>query len=141
MDARQIEIVQATFAKVAPHADPTAQAFYKRLFEIAPEVEPLFKGDMREQGKKLMGTLAFVVNGLTDLDTVIAPAQELAVRHVSYGVTSDQYSKVGEALLGTLAAGFGDNWTSEIEEAWTTAYTTLSGVMIASAEAAGGAKA
>ena len=38
--------------------------FTARLFEIAPSVKPLFHGDMKEQGRKLMATLAVVVNGL-----------------------------------------------------------------------------
>jgi hypothetical protein len=35
---------------------PTSQAaalFYGRLFEIAPAVKALFRGDMTEQGRKL----------------------------------------------------------------------------------------
>ena len=140
MDAKTIEIVQSTFAKVAPQAEPTAAAFYAKLFEIAPEVKPLFNGDMSEQGKKLMGTLSVVVNGLSNLEAVLPAAQKLAVQHVDYGVTSAQYGKVGEALLATLADGFGDGWTDEVAGAWTTAYTALAGVMIEAAEAAGGAK-
>jgi hypothetical protein len=38
---------------------PTSQAaalFYGRLFEIAPAVKPLLRGDMTEQGCKLMTT-------------------------------------------------------------------------------------
>ena len=41
-------------------AKRAAGMFYGRLFEIAPEVRPLFKGDMAEQGRKLMATLAVV---------------------------------------------------------------------------------
>ena len=40
---------------------PTSRAaalFYGRLFEIAPAVKPLLRGDMTEQGCKLMATLA-----------------------------------------------------------------------------------
>src|SRR5580693_4260059 len=46
---------------------PTSQAaalFYGRLFEITPVVKPLLRGDMTEQGCKLMATLGVVVNSL-----------------------------------------------------------------------------
>ena len=58
MTPQQIDLVQSSFAKVAPIADAAAALFYGRLFELAPGVKPLFRGDMTEQGRKLMMTLA-----------------------------------------------------------------------------------
>ena len=76
--------------------------FYGRLFEIAPEVKPLFKGDMTEQGKKLMQMLAVAVNGLPKLDTIVPAVQDMGVRHNDYGVAPEHYDSVGAALLWTL---------------------------------------
>ena len=133
MNPQQIDLVQSSFAKVVPIADVAAQLFYARLFEIAPGVRPLFKRDMAEQGRKLMTTLGVVVNGLKNLEAVVPAAQSLAVKHVAYGVTAADYTPVGEALLWTLEHGLGDAYTAEVAAAWTTAYRTLSGVMIAAA--------
>ena len=44
MTPDQIDLVQSSFAKVVPIADAAAELFYGRLFEIAPEVKPLFRG-------------------------------------------------------------------------------------------------
>ncbi len=129
MNDTQITLVQNSFDKVAPIAPQAAEIFYARLFEIAPEVQPLFKSDMTEQGAKLMTTLGAVVKGLRDLDKIVPVAQNLAVAHVGYGVTPDHYEPVGAALLHTLKAGLGDDFDAETEAAWTTAYTTLAGVM------------
>ena len=134
MDAKDIELVQSSFSKVAPIADKAAELFYGRLFEIAPQVRPMFAEDVTEQGKKLMTTLGVVVNGLKNLDAIIPVAQQLAVRHNDYGVTSDHYKPVGEALLWTLSQGLGDEFTPDVEAAWTQAYEILSGVMIEAAE-------
>ena len=41
---------------------------------------------MKQQGKKLMDTLTFVVNGLGNLEAVLPEASALAKRHVEYGV-------------------------------------------------------
>jgi nitric oxide dioxygenase len=60
----QIKLVQESFAKVAPISETTAVLFYDRLFEVAPQVKAMFPADMKEQRKKLMATLAVVVNGL-----------------------------------------------------------------------------
>ena len=134
MDAKDIELVQSSFSKVAPIADKAAELFYGRLFEIAPQVRPMFAEDVTEQGKKLMTTLGVVVNGLKNLDAIIPVAQQLAVRHNDYGVTSDHYKPVGEALIWTLSQGLGDEFTPDVEAAWTHAYETLSSVMIEAAE-------
>src|SRR5437764_1152611 len=130
MTPEQVSLVQSSFAKVAPIADTAAALFYDRLFTIAPPVKQMFKGDMAEQGRKLMATLAVVVNGLGNLDAILPAASALARRHISYGVKPSHYASVGEALLWTLEKGLGETWTADTAVAWTAAYGTLSGFMI-----------
>jgi nitric oxide dioxygenase len=133
MTPDQIKAIQESFAKVAPISEQAAAMFYGRLFEIAPSVKPLFKGDMTEQGRKLMATLAVVVNGLTNLETILPAASALAKRHVGYGVKPIHYPIVGEALLWTLERGLGTDWTPELATAWGDAYGVLSDYMIGEA--------
>jgi hemoglobin-like flavoprotein len=130
MTPDQIKAIQESFAKVAPISEQAAAMFYGRLFEIAPSVKPLFKGDMTEQGRKLMATLAVVVNGLTNLETILPAASALAKRHVGYGVKPIHYPIVSEALLWTLERGLGADWTPELATAWGDAYGVLSDYMI-----------
>jgi nitric oxide dioxygenase len=130
MNDSQIQLVQESFAKVVPIKDAAAEIFYSDLFETAPEVKPYFaNSDMSEQGSKLMATLGVVVNGLRDLDKIVPVAQKLAIGHVDYGVKAEDYDKVGASLLRTLEKGLGEDYTSDVNDAWVTAYTTLSGVM------------
>jgi|SRR5215470_16509503 len=133
MTPEQVTLIQQSFAKVRPIADQAATLFYGRLFEIAPASKALFKGDLAEQGRKLMATLGVVVNGLSDLPSVLPAASALAKKHVGYGVKADDYAPVGAALLWTLERGLGAAWTPQLAAAWTAAYTTLSGFMIAEA--------
>jgi hemoglobin-like flavoprotein len=133
MTPEQVNLVQQSFAKVAPISEQAAVLFYGRLFEVAPAVEAMFPADMTEQRKKLMGTLAVVVNGLSNLSAVLPAASALAKRHVSYGAKPEHYPVVGGALLWTLEKGLGEAWTSDVADAWTAAYGTLSGYMIAEA--------
>ncbi|MBY0382342.1 MAG: hemin receptor [Xanthobacteraceae bacterium] len=130
MTPDQVALVQDSFRKVVPIADQAAAIFYDRLFEIAPQVRPMFKDDMAVQRKALMGTLAVVVNGLSDLPSVLPAASALARKHVGYGVEAAHYSLVGAALLWTLEKGLGEAWTSDVAAAWTSAYGMLSGYMI-----------
>jgi len=130
MTPEQVELVQASFAKVAPISDQAAELFYGRLFEIAPQVRAMFPADMSEQRKKLMATLAIVVNGLGDLPAILPAASALAKRHVGYGAQAAHYPVVGAALLWTLEKGLGDAWAPPVAAAWAQAYTTLSTFMI-----------
>jgi nitric oxide dioxygenase len=123
MTPEQVNLVQQSFAKVAPISEQAAVLFYDRLFPA----------DMAEQRKKLMGTLAVVVNGLNDLGAVLPAASALAKRHVSYGAKPEHYPVVGGTLLWTLEKGLGEAWTPEVADAWTAAYGTLSGYMISEA--------
>jgi hemoglobin-like flavoprotein len=133
MSPDQVKLVQQSFAQVAPIADQAAVMFYDRLFEIAPAVRPLFPGDMAEQRRKLMATLAAVVAGLRDIESILPTASALARRHVGYGVKPEHYDYVGEALLWTLERGLGPAWTNEQAAAWSAAYATLSGYMVGDA--------
>lgn len=131
MTPEDIARVQSSFSKVVPIKEAAAELFYGRLFDIAPEVRPMFKGDMKEQGRKLMMTLGIVVNGLKDLPSILPAAEALAVKHNGYGVKPEHYKPVGEALIWTLEQGLKDEFTPETRSAWIDAYTTLSGAMIA----------
>jgi nitric oxide dioxygenase len=133
MTPDQVTLVQQSFARVAPISETAAVLFYDRLFEIAPSVGPMFPTDMKEQRRKLMATLAVVVGGLSNLDSVLPAASALAKRHVSYGAKAEHYPVVGAALLWTLEKGLGDGWTPDVAAAWTAAYGTLSGYMISEA--------
>ena len=133
MTPQQVALVQQSFSQVAPIADKAAEIFYDRLFDVAPAVRPLFRGDMAEQRRKLMAALALVVRGLSDLPVILPAASALAKRHVAYGAKPEHYPVVGEALLWTLARGLGAQWTPEVASAWAAAYEALSSFMIAQA--------
>jgi hemoglobin-like flavoprotein len=130
MTTEQITLVQESFAKVAPIADQAAIMFYDRLFELAPQAKSMFAAEMTEQRRKLMATLAFVVNGLANLQSVMPAATALAKRHIAYGAQPEHYPVVGAALLWTLEKGLGDAWTAETAAAWAAAYAALSTLMI-----------
>ena len=131
---KEISLVQDSFEKVAPIADKAAELFYGRLFEIAPEVRPMFKADLTEQGAKLMKTLGIAVNSLTNLEGLIPVIENLAVKHIDYGVKKEHYAPVGEALIWTLEQGLGDAFTEEVKSAWIETYTIISTTMINASE-------
>lgn len=131
MTPEQKRLVQDSFQQVAPISELAASLFYGRLFELNPQLRHLFKGDLQEQGRKLMQMLAVVVKGLDRLDELVVAAQALGQRHVAYGVKDEDYEAVGAALLWTLAKGLGAAFTPEVKEAWVAAYKLLTASMTA----------
>jgi hemoglobin-like flavoprotein len=129
MDQRQIDLVQSTFAEVAPIADTASQIFYDELFTLDPSLRPLFKDDLTEQRRKLMTMLGLAVDGLDDWELASEVVRGLGARHASYGVKPEHFDTVGAALLATLSKGLGDAFTPEVQEAWTACYVLVSSEM------------
>jgi len=133
MTPQEKTLVQESFAKVAPIAEQAAALFYENLFTADPTLKPLFRGDMAEQGKKLMKMIATAVNGLDRLEAIVPAVEDLGRRHVKYGVKPEHYDTVGSALIQTLAQGLGPAFTPQVKDAWITVYGILAGTMKAAA--------
>lgn len=129
INAHQKQLIQESFQKVEPIADKAAEIFYAKLFEYDPSLRPLFKSDLSAQGKKLMSTLKVAVKGLDDLQSLIPVLEDLASRHVDYGVSVDDYTPVGNALIYTLKTGLGESFTPELKDAWIELYKIIADVM------------
>ena len=134
MQPTTITLVKESFGWVTPISEQAAAIFYARLFEMNPDLKSLFKSDIKEQGRKLMATIAVVVNSLDRLGDVLPAVQALAARHAGYGVRSQDYDAVGDALIWTLAAGLGERFTGEHKAAWVEVYTNLANIMRAAGE-------
>lgn len=129
MTEQQKAMVQTSFAEVGDIAEIAAALFYHRLFELDPQLKPLFKGDLTEQGRKLMQMLTLAVSTLDHPETLRAKLQQLGARHIGYGVQPHHYQTVGAALIWTLEQGLGAGFTDEVRAAWTTLYTFVAETM------------
>jgi hemoglobin-like flavoprotein len=129
MTPEQVFLVQRSWKQVLPIADTASELFYGKLFSLDPSAKPLFKGDMKAQGRKLMAMIGTAVNGLTQLQAIVPAVQELGRRHIKYGVMDAHYDTVGAALLWTLEQGLADAFTPDVKAAWTEVYGVLATTM------------
>lgn len=130
LNAKQKELVQKTWAQVAPISETAAELFYNRLFEVDPSLKPMFSAtDLKQQGRMLMQALGLTVKGLDNLPQLVPLLQNLGRRHTRYGVRDEHYDTVGEALLWTLNKGLGKAFTAPVKKAWTEAYVLVASVM------------
>ena len=49
MNAKQIALIHRSFEQLAPAAEELAAAFYRRLFELDPTLQPLFQHSARSE--------------------------------------------------------------------------------------------
>jgi hemoglobin-like flavoprotein len=129
-----IVLVQESWKKIAAIAPQAAELFYQNLFSTDPSLKPLFKGNMEEQGKKLMQMIGTAVSKLNDLEMLVPILQDLGQRHVGYGVQESHYQTVGAALLKTLEQCLGEDFTPSVRDAWADVYDVMAGVMVAASK-------
>lgn len=131
MTTNEIHLVKYSWS-VVERIDPVVAGgiFYKRLFETAPYLKPMFSESVPVQSKKLMAMITYVINRLDKLDTILDDIKQLAKRHVKYGVRDEHYEIVGSALLWTLEQALANLWTPEVKQAWITCYSLLSSAML-----------
>jgi len=135
------QAIKHSWRLVTPILDTAVELFYRRLFELRPDLRALFPGDMNGQHKKLAATLSFVVKSLdwpldewaenqdpeSDLFLVVLA---LGRRHrFLYSVTDEHYAPVGTALMWALDQGLGQAFTTLTRDAWGKAYHLLSTTM------------
>jgi len=116
----QKALVEETFARLKPAAEQAAHLFYARLFQIAPQVRQAFPEDMTTQRRQLLATLEGAVASLDHLEKLA---------HDDHDATGPHDAAVGAALLWTLDKALGEEFTSDVEDAWIAVYGVLSKVM------------
>lgn len=129
MDSGQISLVRLAFAKIAGHEREAGRLFYKRLFEIAPELRTLFGNDMDAMSEKLIHTLSIAVGMLSEPKALEVVLVSLGRRHRNYGARDEHFQKVGEALIWMLEEMCGDDFTPQARACWIAAYEHMSAVM------------
>ena len=135
MDARTIELLAMSFARISANKNDAATIFYARLFTTAPHLRALFRPDLEEQKHKLMLSLAQIV----DFHRVGCNPEHFLTRlgqgHRAYGVQQQHFAAVGDALIFTLAQILGEDFTQEIRSAWRVAFEEVSSSMLRGMEA------
>ena len=129
MNEHTIGLVKESFDLVEPMASEVGALFYANLFRADPALKPLFKGDMRVQGDKLVQMIATAVGKLDQPEVLLPVLRQLGLRHAGYGVVDSHYDTVGAALIKTLAQGLGPAFSDEVREAWLEVYAIVATTM------------
>lgn len=135
MTDAEIRLVKQSW-KTLRAIDPVivGDLFYSKLFMANPSLRNMFPKKMDEQYTKLMDMLSVIIARLDRMDELNEDIAAMARRHVHYGVRPAHYKLVGNALLWTLRQGLGQDWTIDVEQAWTKCYSNLADTMMRATE-------
>jgi hemoglobin-like flavoprotein len=130
LDPEQKHRLRKTFALVERQSHVAALVFYQRLFELNPMLRPLFKTDIELQAAKLMDMLSSALSLMEKPEELNETLEELGARHVGYGVKTEHYETVGDALLAMLSTVLGKDFTPDTHKAWTELYQFIASTML-----------
>ena len=95
----------------------------------------MFAETSREaQEKKLVFSLAAIVENFRNLDVSRRALLSLGARHVQVGTVRAHYPMVGQALIETFADYLNDDWTPEVATAYMEAYDAIAQTMLEGAQ-------
>jgi len=129
----EADLIRASFRAVGVDSHHAAEVFYQHLFAADPALRRLFVTDMRRQGVKLMSTLGLIAAQVQDWELLMPMVEDLAMRHLAYGVEARHYPLAGAALQAMLETVLEEAFTPAVASAWARAFTGLQDAMVAAA--------
>ncbi|MFJ2863395.1 globin domain-containing protein [Kitasatospora sp. NPDC087314] len=137
LSAKSAEVVEATLPVVGAAIGDITAHFYDRLFAAHPELlRDLFNRGNQANGAQrqaLAGSIAAFASALIAHpdqrpDAMLA---RIAHKHVSVGITNDQYRIVHEHLFAAIVEVLGEAVTPEVAAAWDEVYWLLANALVA----------
>jgi nitric oxide dioxygenase len=130
MTSKQRQLVRQSFDLLRDQAGPVSLLFYGKVFELDPSARRLFHIDLALQGRKIVETLATVIESLDRFESLRPRLADLGRQHAGYGVRPEQYDTITTALLWAIGQALGSDFDSPTREAWKLALTAVSAAMI-----------
>ncbi len=130
MEQAMIERLESSFNLLAPRGPELVDRFYAHLFSKHPALRPMFPSDMGEQKKKLLGSLALVIENIRKTEKLEQPLMDMGERHVGYGTEAAHYAVVCDTLVSVMAEMAGEAWNDQLTQDWNGALDFVASVTL-----------
>lgn len=128
---REIELIKSTAPILASQGTVLTAHFYKLLLEKNPELSNIFNLSNQASGNQqealANAVYAFAAN-VDNLGALLGAVERIAQKHISLGITAQQYALVGASLIQAIHELL--NPGDEMLDAWTKGYGVLADVFI-----------
>lgn len=131
LDQKTIDVVKSTIPAIVQAGPEVTKHFYKRMLSSNPSLQNVFNmAHQRDntQPKALFDAVCAYAANIENPAQIKEAVERIAQKHVSVGITPEQYSIVGENLLGTIDELLSPG--KEVLEAWAKAYGVLADIFI-----------
>lgn len=130
---QHIAIVKQTIPLLEQTGPKLTEHFYTRMFHHNPELKHIFNMSHQHSGNQsvaLFNALAAYARHIDNLPALAAAVERIAHKHTSFDIQPEHYAIVGHHLIETLRELAGNQFTADIEEAWTAAYQQIADIFI-----------
>jgi len=124
MTPEAIRQVRTSYGEVAARPRQLASRFYEELFTTAPNLRPLFPGDLTSLQGHFEAAIALVIRNLDEMRALRESLQKLGAQHVHWGARPEDYVAAREALIAAVRA-LAPEWNGRLEQHWRTAITAI----------------
>lgn len=124
MTPEAIRQIRASHAEIAARPRQLASRFYEELFTAAPNLRPLFPGDLTSLQGHFEAALALVIRNLDEVQALRESLRELGAQHVRWGTRPEDYVSAREALIAAVHA-LSSDWNDTLEQHWRAAITSI----------------
>ncbi len=116
MSEINIDRLRNLHSRIVEEQHSFSGCFYAKLFESEPNIEKLFKSvGMKMQGKMVIQALGIGIKSYDKQEDFASIFKSLGRRHGLYGVQSDFYPHIVQAIIETCKASFGSDFDEELE--------------------------
>ncbi|GFO30113.1 neuroglobin-1 [Plakobranchus ocellatus] len=84
---------------------------------------------LKSHALRVMGTVDKCINRFHDPAKVKEMLHELGARHVMYNAKVDYMDLIGPQFIWAIEPVLGDNWTPDVEQAWSDLFKFISYIM------------
>lgn len=136
MNEQQRLLVKTDIETIGTDINALSQLFYRELFHIDIGLKRVFPGNVVFLNRKFANMIATFKN-VGHLDKISASIGKMGERHLTqYGVQTEHFKPVSEALLLALSDYFGDAFNQERKAAWQAVFDAISAIMAHSMDTA-----
>ncbi|WP_331456659.1 NO-inducible flavohemoprotein [Colwellia sp. TT2012] len=130
---KHIDIIKSTVPLLENAGPALTEHFYQRLFTHNPELKDIFNMANQRSGRQqvaLFEAIAAYAKNIDNLAALTTAIERIAQKHTSFNIKAPHYAIVGHHLIETLRELAAEDFTADVEEAWTAAYQFLAQIFI-----------
>jgi nitric oxide dioxygenase len=133
LTTKHITIVKSTVPLLEAGGTAITEHFYQRMFAHNPELKNIFNMSNQASGRQktaLFEAILAYAKNIDNLAVLKHAVERIAQKHTCFHIKPAHYQIVGLHLIETLRELLPEQFTADVESAWTAAYGVLANVFI-----------